>query len=153
MKHPLEKERRAEKRALLRRILTLARMTAPDSRTPQERFMQSESVIGVILFALGLVAALILGLPKLFTDDWEISTIAMMLIFGGMLVALGGAWLVQYYYESNVRLGKGLFAIFFAAAVILIIVGLVNIFTMIGIPLFLLTVGFAAAFLSALALK
>ncbi len=112
-----------------------------------------QSVIGVILFALGLVAALILGLPKLFTDDWEISTIAMMLIFGGMLVALGGAWLVQYYYESNVRLGKGLFAIFFAAAVILIIVGLVNIFTMIGIPLFLLIVGFAAAFLSALALK
>lgn len=112
-----------------------------------------QSVIGVILFALGLVAALILGLPKLFTDDWEISTIAMMLVFGGMLVALGGAWLVQYYYESNVHLGKGLFAVFFAAAVILIIVGMVNIFTMSGIPLFLLIVGFAAAFLSALALK
>jgi hypothetical protein len=143
------------KRTLLRRILAqlaLVRQTqlaaaSPRPLTQQELWMQA--IAGITFVALGLIAVAFLGLPQAFNQPVQ----ALFLIFAGEAAAVSGAWLVQYYYQNQNAIGKLLFALCFLASVACVVVGLFNVFEHSGESIFLIVVGFAGAFLSALALK
>jgi hypothetical protein len=143
-----------EKRSLRHRILTqitLVRQSqiqvASRPYTEQELWMQA--IAGITLVALGLIAVAFLGLPQAFNQPAQ----ALFLVFAGEIAAVSGAWLVQYYYQNQNAIGKLLFALCFLASVACVVVGLFNVFDHSGESIFLIVVGFAGAFLSALALK
>ena len=143
-----------EKRSLLRHILaqiTLVRQSqlpaALRPYTSQEIWMQAFA--GITLVAIGLIAVAFLGLPQAFAQPGQ----ALFLVFAGEIAAVSGAWLVQYYFQNQNNIGKTLFALCFLASVACMIMGLFNVFAHTGQSVFLIVVGFAGAFLSALALK
>jgi hypothetical protein len=153
-----EDERRKHKLDLLRRIvekLALWRQSQEALRqvaaSPRERLMRV--LIGVTFVVIGLVAVLPLGLPKIFSPIGDEVGVAMFLVFGGEIAALSGAGLTKYYYTSSDLIGKVLFGLCFVVSVVLMIAGLVSVFSDIGVSIYLLTVGFVGALLSALALK
>src|SRR5262245_43243273 len=146
-------KRRQVKLSLLRRIYALLAQWRQEQRvesmrepSPQEKAMQA--LLGIILAVIGFITVVVLGLPQAFSPARDQSAVALFLIFGGELAALSGAWLTQYYYAGQARLGKLLFGIGFIISVVVIIAGLSHIFSEIGAGVFLLIVGFIGAFLS-----
>ncbi len=110
------------------------------------------AILGLTLVVLGLIA-LSLGLVQIHAPDVEKTAVAMFLVFGGEVAGLSGSWLTKYYFGSGDRIGKTLFALSFIASTVLMIVGLIYVFTEIGTSVYLLIVGFVGALLSALALR
>lgn len=110
------------------------------------------TVAGVAILSIGLLAVL-LGGPRLFSTDEAQVALATFLVFGGLVAALTGASLVKFYYGSSILAGRVLFGLCFAVATVMMVIGLIVTFFDIGISAYLLSVGFIAALISALAFK
>ena len=106
---------------------------------------------GITLAGIGL-AALVLGLTQVYSPDGDRSWIAMFLIFGGEIATLSGAWLARTYQCIDIS-SKVLYTVCFVVSVILMVMGLFNVFTEPAISLYLLIVAFLAAFVSAWILR
>ena len=141
---------------LLRKIsATLAALRQAQVESPQEKLMRA--FFGITLFLIGLAAALPLGLPKVLAFD-ELhqaikleAGVAMFLIFGGEVTALSGSLLIKSGSPDRYNSGQWLFAACFVASALLMVVGLANVFAAerVGVSIYLLSIGFAAAFFSA----
>jgi hypothetical protein len=113
---------------------------------------------GITLVMIGLAAVLLFGLGQVFAlDDSQTQLrqqvwLAVFLILGGEVMAIGGSALVSERRPGRYdRLGKWLFLSGFVATCILIVAGLLNVFNLklSFVSLLLMVAGGVGAFVSA----